>query len=136
MSVNHTYILGGSFEINPNDPKFSRSEADALRGHLWQLRATIPHFVKIKEEGPVGDYEYNARLPEGGTTTFTTECGHSYFASPDTWFRPKCTVCQVWMENEVKTNGGIWSRRLIPGKKPVVETVKKVLVPEKRTEVK
>jgi hypothetical protein len=119
MSVNHTYILGGSLEINPNDPKFSKTEADALRGHLWQLRAAIPHFIKIKEEGPVGDYEYNLRNGDESSTV-SRPCGHRYFFSHDTWVRPRCKDCEAWMENEVKTNGGIWSKRLLPGKRQEV----------------
>lgn len=138
MSVNHTYIIGGSLEVNPNDPKFSKSEADALRGHLWQLRAAIPHFVKIKEAEPVGDYEYNLRSKNGDVYTIKRPCGHDYYFSPDTWVRPMCKDCEKWMKGECETNGEIWSKRLQPGKKePVVEAPKKVLAPiAKTSEVK
>ena len=124
-------------EINPNDPKFSKSEADALRGHLWQLRAAIPHFVKIKEAEPVGDYEYNLRSPSGDSYDIKRPCGHAYGFSPDTWVRPMCKDCLAWMEAECVSNSGLWSKRPLPGKKaPVVETLKKVLIPAKKEEVK
>ena len=48
-----------------------------------------------------------------------------------------CKECLDWMESEVKSNDTLWSKRLLPGKKaPVVETVKKVLIPAKKEEVK
>jgi hypothetical protein len=129
------FIVGGSLEINPNDPKFSKAEAEALQNHLWMLRGKVPKLVQMKEEGPVGDYEYNVKT---GDSSYSLKygCGHEYHASPDTWFRPKCVVCMAAMEKETATNERLWSKRLLPGRKPVIKVLKDLLPPKDKKEVK